>query len=241
MSVTMTVKQQQFNAAMEKYDKKPEYQLVGRVVSFAVIVLQVLLAVLTISQSIGPAQQVLVFAAAYIAADFINGLVHMFMDNNDDYESPAGPLVASFHLHHRTPRYKKNNVLFVYYHESGAKIWLAFFLVFAVLGVWQGVLSGVAAYGVLYFSVLSSIAEVSHYLCHVPLSGMTRFLGQIGLLMSKRHHRPHHTEDNVNYAFLNGMTDPLLNVIAKHVYPGYKKTTDIHYAQYAGADTENRA
>jgi hypothetical protein len=241
MSPTLAEKQQQFNAAMERYEKRPESRGVGQAVSFINVGLQMVLAALTIPQSIGPGRQVLTFGVAYILADFLNGLVHMYMDNNDGYTSPAGPLIASFHLHHRTPRYKKNPLLVVYYQESGSKIWLAFFLVCGVLGVWQGVLTGVAAYGALYFAVLSSVAEVAHYLCHVPQSEPTRFLGRLGILLSKRHHMRHHTEDNLHYAFLNGMTDPLLNLIAKKIYSGYKNTTDLHYACYKGTDTENRA
>jgi hypothetical protein len=61
-----------------------------------------------------------------------------------------------------------------------------------------------------------------------------------GLLLSKRHHGRHHIEDNVNYAFLNGMSDPLINIIAKKLYPGYKSTTDLHYALYEGKGTKNR-
>ena len=164
----------------------------------------------------------------------------MYMDNNDDYESPAGPLVASFHLHHKTPRYITKPLIAVYYHESGSKIWLTFFLVVAVAGVWLGAITGVAAYGVMYFSILSSVAEVSHYLCHAPSSGVTRFLGRARILLPVRYHVRHHVEDNVQYAFLNGMTDPLLNVIARILYRGYKTTTDTHYAMYEGAGTSNR-
>ncbi len=240
MTVQLTQKQQQFNAAMDKYENIHGYQLVGHVVSFVNVTFQTVLAVLALQQTIGPLRQVLIFALAYVFADFFNGLVHMYMDNNDDYKSLAGPLVASFHLHHKTPRYKQKPLIEVYYHESGAKIWLAFFLVFAVVGVWQGAITGVAAYGALYFSVLSSVAEISHYLCHIPKSWTARLLGKARILLSIHYHMRHHVEDNVNYAFLNGMTDPLLNAIAKAMFQGYKNTTDTHYAMYTGAGTSNR-
>jgi hypothetical protein len=179
----LTQKQQQFNVAMEKYEQIHGYQLVGHVVSFVNITLQAVLAVRVLQQTIGPLRQVLAFAAAYVLADFINGLIHMYMDNNDDYESLAGPLIASFHLHHKTPRYVQKPLIEVYYNESGSKIWLAFFLMFAVAGVWQGSIAGVAAYGTMYFSVLSSIAEVSHYLCHVPQPRAARLLGKVRILL----------------------------------------------------------
>jgi hypothetical protein len=240
MSVLLTQKQQQFNDAMDRYEKKQGYQRVGHVVSFVNVTLQAVLAALALQQSIGPIRQVFTFAAAYVLADFINGLVHMYMDSNDNYESLAGPLIASFHLHHQTPRYKRKPLLAVYYHESGAKIWQVFFLIISVLGVWQGAITGVAAYGAMYFSVLSSVAEVSHYLCHVPQPRAPLLPGKVGILLPIRHHTRHHAEDNVNYAFLNGMTDPLLNVIARIMSRGYKNTTDVHYARYTGVGTENR-
>lgn len=218
----------------------PGYQLSGHVASLANITLQAVLGVLALQQTIGPLGQLLTFAAAYVLADLVNGLVHMYMDANDDYESLAGPLIASFHLHHKTPRYKRKPLIQVYFHESGSKIWLVFFLALATAGVSLGALTGAAAYGAWYFSVLSSVAEVSHYLCHVPQSGAARFLGKAGVLLPIRHHMRHHVEDNVNYAFLNGMTDPLLNVIARFVSRGYKNTTDTHYALYTGAGTSNR-
>jgi hypothetical protein len=240
MTAQLTEKQQQFNAAMEKYETMPGYQLVGNVVSFVNTTLQAALAVLAFRHSIGPLGQVLTFAAALVLADFVNGLVHMYMDNNENYESLAGPLVASFHLHHKTPRYKQNPLPVVYYHESGSKIWLAFFLAIAVAGVWQGAITGAAAYGALYFSVLSCVAEVSHYCCHSQQPGAVRLLGRARILLPIRHHMRHHFEDNVNYAFLNGSTDPLLNVIARAMCRGYKNTTDTHYAMYTGAGTSNR-
>ena len=54
-------------------------------------------------QSIGAGWQVLAFLTAYLLTDLINGLVHMYMDNNDRHDSLAGPLFANFYLHHKIP------------------------------------------------------------------------------------------------------------------------------------------
>jgi sterol desaturase/sphingolipid hydroxylase (fatty acid hydroxylase superfamily) len=191
--------------------------------------------------SLGWPRQILVFFLAYIATDFINGLVHMYMDNNDDYSSPAGPLIASFHLHHQTPPYRPRNILLVYFNETGSKIWLVAILGAGAVLVRAGTISPVLAYMIMYFGVLSSVAELAHYRCHIRESKLTRFFGGTGLFISKRHHSRHHQEDNVNYAFLNGRSDPVLNLIARIVYPGYKNTTDRHFALYTGPGTENRA
>ena len=58
--------------------------------------------------------------------------------------------------------------------------------------------------------------------------------------MSPKYHARHHMQDNINYTFLNCATDPIVNLIAKLMYSGYKNTTDRHYERFAGKDTENR-
>jgi len=238
--VALGVKQSQFNAAMELYEKKRVYKLIGKTVSLANVSLQLYLLYLVLPLSLGLPLQAFALFAAYVTTDFLNGLVHMYMDNNDSYDSPAGPLIAAFHLHHQTPLYKKNNILLVYFNESGAKNWLVGYLLIAVWLIKTAALHPVIAYIIVYAGILSSVAEVSHYCCHVMDSGVTRYLRSAGLFLSKKHHAHHHIRDNVNYAFLNGLTDPLLNVIARKYYPGYKNTTDRHYAAYTGGGTANR-
>lgn len=240
MKQSLEKMQQGFNRAMELYEKKERYTLIGRFVSFINIGLQLYLLYRVFHFSIGIPLQIAAVLIAYIAADFINGWVHMFMDNNDKYNSMAGPLIASFHLHHRTPLYKRNNILKVYYHESGSKIWLVGYLLLTAIVTGKSYSNPFVSYTLVYIGILSSIAEVSHYLCHVSDYRFVKIFRYAGLLLSKKHHRRHHAEDNVSYAFLNGFTDPLLNSIARHLYAGYKNTTDLHYAQYTGKGTENR-
>ena len=236
----LEVKQRQFNAAMERYENVGIYKAIGKIVSALNISLQFYLLYLVLPLSIGLPLQILSFGAAYLAADFINGLVHLYMDANDDYDSPAGPLIAAFHLHHRTPLYQKRNILLVYFNESGSKIWLVGYLLLATILIRTTYIHPVISYMLLYTGILSSVAEVSHYCCHVTDSKITRYLSNLGLFLSKKHHGRHHVADNVNYAFLNGFADPLLNVIARKYSRGYKNTTDKHYAAYTGGGTANR-
>jgi sterol desaturase/sphingolipid hydroxylase (fatty acid hydroxylase superfamily) len=236
----LELKQRQFNAAMERYETEAAYRITGRVVSIANVSLQGVLLFLAWPASIGAPLQLAALAAAFVLADFVNGLVHMYMDANDDYTSIVGPLVAAFHLHHRTPRYREANLLAVYFNESGAKLWLVGFLLLSALAVRTLPVPPIVAWGLAYFGILSSVAEVSHYACHVLDSRWVRLLRGAGLLLSWRHHAPHHGRDNVNYAFLNGLTDPLLNAIARRGSTGYRNTTDRHYATYTGAGTANR-
>ncbi|MBI5848856.1 MAG: hypothetical protein HZB31_13095 [Nitrospirae bacterium] len=236
----LELKQREFNAAMERYEKVGIYKVIGKTVSVVNVSLQCYLLYLVIPVSIGLPLQLLAIFSSYLAADFLNGLVHMFMDSNDDYDSLAGPLIAAFHLHHKTPLYRKNNLLLVYFNESGAKIWLVGYLLIAVILISATSIQPVFSYIIVYIGILSSAAEVSHYCCHVSDSKIEQYLQYPGLLLSKKHHGLHHIADNVNYAFLNGFTDPLLNFIARNYSRGYKNTTDRHYTAYMGSGTANR-
>jgi sterol desaturase/sphingolipid hydroxylase (fatty acid hydroxylase superfamily) len=240
MTLELSEKQIQFNAAMERYLSMGRYKIFGRLVSTTNISLQIYLLWRIWPLSIGPAWQAVSLVSAFILTDFVNGLVHMFMDNNDRYDSFSGPLIANFHLHHKIMQYKKNNLLVVYFNESGSKIWLIgyLFAILQLLGMTGA--NPVALHVLVYIGILSSVAEVSHYLCHSSTSAAAMFLGNTGVLLSKRHHARHHLKDNNNYAFLNGFTDPLLNLIAVRLYRGYKNTTDIHYAHYVAVNTESR-
>ena len=225
---------------MELYTSKSRYRILGLSVSIINITLQCFLLYRIWPQSIGPVRQVISLVAAYLLTDFINGLVHMYMDNNDRYDSIDGPLIANFHLHHKTPQYKKHNLFVVYFMESGSKIWLVGYLLAVLLLCSVSGAAPVVLYILVYIGVLSSVAEVSHYLCHTSTSAAAGLLANCGLLLSKRHHARHHLQDNYSYAFLNGVSDPLLNRIAAVCCKGYKQHSDLHYAGYIGTVSESR-
>ena len=225
---------------MVLYTNHSLYENFGHFVSVVNISLQLYLASLVMPLSIGMIHQLIVVVAACLATDFINGLVHMYMDCNDSYDSLAGPLTANFHLHHKAPQYDINPLPIVYFRESGSKVWLVGYLLIVAFALNKMPTSPQLAYLLVYIGIFSSVAEVSHYLCHSSNSNMILFLGNCGVLLSKRHHARHHLEDNTNYAFLNGWSDPLLNMIARYFSPGYKNTTDRHYAHYERNETGRR-
>lgn len=228
----LRLKRAQFNAAMGLYEGGLRYKAFGKLVAAANVSLQAFLLYRASAQPAGSVRQALVFAAAYLAADFVNGLVHMHTDCMDDYEAPWGPLIANFHLHHKRPRYQDHPLPFVYFNESGSKVWLAPCLAAAALLSYAPGVSPSLVWGLAYFGVLSSAAEVSHYLAHNSTSRWALALGRCRLLLDKRLHARHHLEDNVSYTFLNALTDPLADLVAKRFYPGYKRGTDLHYAEY---------
>ena len=238
--MTLSAKQEQFNAAMALYTGTQRYRVLGLTVSVLNVFLQFYLLYRVWPHSIGIVRQIIALGAAYILTDFINGLVHMYMDNNDRYTSIDGPLIANFHLHHKTPQYRKRNLLLVYFMESGSKVWLVPYLLLVLLMQSMSAIDPMVFYILVYIGILSCVAEVSHYLCHTSTSATACFLGDCGLLLSKRHHARHHLQDNNGYAFLNGCSDPLLNLIAATVCKGYKQRSDLHYALYDGVDSERR-
>jgi hypothetical protein len=237
--VTVEEKQQQFNAAMTLYSSRKVYALFGTVVAVVNCSLQLYLLWRVFSLSIGVVQQLALLWVAYLLTDFINGLVHIYMDNNDNYTSLAGPLIANFHLHHKTPLYRKHSLPVVYFVESGSKVWLVGYLAVVAWLITVAPLPPQCAWLLIYVGILSSWAEVSHYLCHSSTAAPVQLLAQCGFLLAKRHHARHHLEDNCNYAFLNGWSDPLLNVIAR-CYPGYRNTTDQHFAGYDAGSSDSR-
>lgn len=240
MEDIIKVKQKEYNDAMKFYEERQIYQVFSRCIAIVNVSVQVILTFIVLPTKIGIGWQLFSLILAYLMADFINGLVHMYMDNNDYYKSIAGPLVASFHLHHKKPLYKKNKIIVVYFNESGSKIWLAALSILAIIVISIFDINPVILHIILYFSIFSCIAEVSHYLCHVSDGKFVGAFRKSGLILGKHHHGRHHLEDNVNYAFLNGVSDPLINIIAKKFYPGYKNTTDRHYENYQGKGTKNR-
>lgn len=233
------MKQAQFNAAMALYESRGRYKLFGKFVAAAIVSMQAFLLFRVFGLSIGPARQLAAFAAAYLLADFVNGLVHLYSDHMDDYESLGGPLVANFHLHHKRPRYKDNNLAVMYFNESGSKVWLVPCLAALCWLSFRPGMDPALLTALVYAGVLSSVAEVSHYLAHNSVSPAAAFLARAGLLLGKKRHARHHLEDNVSYTFLNGFTDPLVDRIARKFYTGYKNGTDLHYAKYT-APIEDR-
>ncbi len=234
-------KQLQFNRAMDRYGSKLRYTAVNRIVSFINIAFQPVFLIYAFLTPVSPETHLIVFLAAYTAADLVNGIVHMILDNSSGYTGWTGPFVAAFHLHHRNPRYKVRNIMSVYVGEAGFKIWLAIYSLAAGAVILFADIPGPLIYGLVYFNIFSCIAEVSHYCCHVPDPPIPRKFRTLRLLLPKKYHmRNHHFRDNHSYAFLNGMSDPLLNLIARLFFKGYKSTTDLHYALYTGEDTENR-
>ena len=229
---------------MARYNNNPLYQKAGLICSSLIVSLQVMSITYTLHawQGINPFYLFALFIFAYIVTDFINGLAHLYMDNNTQYKGLLGPFVAAFHLHHLTPQYTKKHPVMVYFYESGSKFWLFFYLFMLVWAQYQFQLSFKMQFFFTWIGLLSSFAEVSHYWCHHTKhqSSLIRFLQNSGILLSQKHHMIHHVSDNKNYSFLNGISDPLINCIAYALYDGYKNNADKHAKSYMGAQTNNR-
>jgi sterol desaturase/sphingolipid hydroxylase (fatty acid hydroxylase superfamily) len=233
-------KEQEYKQAMDTFHRNPFYNRAGVGVSAVIMTLQAL-SLAGIDWALSPVHYALLFVAAYLVTDFVNGLVHMYMDNNHDYTSIVGPLIAVFHLHHKLPRYTDRHPALIYILESGSKNWLVVYLAFVVCAQHTIGLPPWLNFVLVMVGVLSSFAEVSHFLCHNSTSAGVRLLQRCGILLQPAHHALHHERDNVNYAFLNGVTDPLLNAIARRTCHGYITRVDRHVRAYDGPKSSNRA
>ncbi|MDP1614792.1 MAG: fatty acid desaturase CarF family protein [Methylococcales bacterium] len=230
------IKVREFSSAIEQYYAFPEYVAFETFLAIMVVALQ-LLSVFQVVQSYHFYSGFLLIISmiiAYLATDFFNGLVHMIVDNNTSYTSLAGPFIAAFHMHHFKLKYTEKHPLHIYFTESGHKFWLVVYLVFLNCLQKYVALDPNLNLGLVSFGILSSFAEVSHYWCHNVQKNnpIILFLQKHRILLSLKHHRFHHIRDNVNYAFLNGVSDPLLNIIARKYYTGYKSRSDKHVATY---------
>lgn len=231
------VKVREFGDAIEKYQSFSVYINFETLLSVIVVILQAL-SLINVIQTYHFQSGIFLILSIFISClttDFFNGLVHMIVDNNVNYTSIVGPFIAAFHMHHFKLKYTKKHPLTIYFTESGHKFWLVIYLI---------LLTGMQKYlnlnanlnlGLVTFGILSSVAEVSHYWCHNPPQNnvIISCLQKYQLLLSLKHHRIHHIHDNMNYAFLNGISDPLLNIIARNCYKGYKNRSDQHVAMYS--------
>ena len=233
-----------FQSAMDKYHANPVYQRTGHVIATIIVILQGLTALRCYQSypTIHGMQLILPLLCAIFVTDFINGLVHLYMDNNTRYHTRLGPFIAAFHMHHLKPKYTEKHPFLVYFNESGSKFWLVVYL--GLLYGFQCTLTIPLEvnFGLVCIGILSSVAEVSHYWCHQGYNAhrLIRVLQKNKILLSKKHHLIHHCSDNKNYAFLNGLSDPLINWIAARWYAGYKNHSDQHAKAYQGPQTSNR-
>ncbi len=225
-------KQAAFREAMARYEGRPIYKGIDRACSVLNLGLQAVLLWKAFSIHLPLGWLLLALVLAYVLADFFNGLTHLLMDHADQYASFVGPLIAKFHLHHKLLYYPVQPLPVVYFQESGAKIWMVFYL--AALLAFARHLPPFALHLLTYVAIWSSVAEVSHYLCHNSNAKAARWLAEAGLLLRKPHHAAHHQQDNTRYCFLNGMADPLVDWIARKWFRGYKNDTDLHFLGYSG-------
>lgn len=237
----LTVKVDAFSKAIKTYQTHWFYRHCGEVVSSFIVLLQII-TLIKLYQTYDHTNLfilIFIFIIAYSITDFVNGFVHMMMDNNTHYTSLVGPFIAAFHLHHATPKYTKRHPVKVYFDESGSKFWLLVYLLLLVLAQHTWSLNYRIDFGLVCVGILSSVAELSHYWCHnaTKKNKIIKYLQAHHILLSNKYHAIHHTADNIQYCFLNGMADPLINRIARHWYKGYKQHADQHVAAYEATTT----
>jgi len=100
----MNSKQVEYNRAMYQYHTNPIYGFVNQLIAWMILALQVYTVYNLFRdenvRKIRLIKVIIILIASYIMADFISGVGHAWADNNTNYKSPIGPLIAAFHLHH---------------------------------------------------------------------------------------------------------------------------------------------
>lgn len=230
----------EYGKAMELYLKYPFYNKMWWLTSSLTVSFQILSVYLLFADIVWGFWVLPVIIISFLVTDLVNGAIHMFMDNNTNYTSTTGPFIAAFHLHHKFPKYKNKNILRIYFEETGQKYWLVFYMTGIFLLQINGGISGAIELLLVSFSIFSSFAEVSHFLCHNSRSKSVKMLQKLRILLPYEHHLEHHSRDNMNYAFLNGVSDPILNRVASFWFKGYKHHADLHSKAYKGPVTGNR-
>lgn len=232
----MNKKQQDYEVAITKYNTNPWYTRIEFFSSIIIVALQCITAANLFFYHVPI--HLLAFAMmliiTYFLTDFINGIVHMVVDNSAHYTSVIGPFVAAFNLHHTRLTYKSKHVIKIYFEESGHKLWLVFYLIILFTMQCSISINFYINVGLVALGIFSSFAELSHFWCHHASQShpLIRVLQQYRLLLCVHHHKIHHRDDNVNYAFLNGWSDPILNVIARYCCAGYKNRSDQYVMRY---------
>lgn len=146
--------------------------------------------------------------AALLTADFISGLVHWFADTCGNESWPiVGPhLILPFRLHHLDPK----SILEHDFIETNGSLFLLTNITLA-FGLYSD--SSLIQIYFLVFSLFTAFTNQFHKYAH---SGKTprfiSFLLKARLVLSQRHHRLHHLENQTRaYCITNGWLNSLLD------------------------------
>lgn len=155
---------------------------------------------------------------AYVLTDFVNGIIHMIVDNLTYDKGDIGALITGFHTHHDKDngiiRDKKYKHIHPFISNVGSKHWLAILLYISL----RIKLDERVHLGLFMFGVFSIFAEYSHYASHtIKDNSLINVLRRLGVMLKPDYHMIHHDHGEY-YAFLNGMTDPLINYISYVLY-----------------------
>lgn len=238
---TVDTKAKEYAVAIEKYYGIAWYGRVEVFSSVIVVSLQIVTLIKLFENYTATSIIAIIATAifAYIITDFISGIAHMIGDSNTHYTSIIGPFIAVFHLHHSKLIYKNKHPIKIYFYESGQKFWMILYLSALLIMQSYANVAFCLDLFLVAIGIFSSFAELSHFWCHnkTQCNIIIQSLQKYRILLSMQHHGFHHRNDNTHYAFLNGMTDPLVNLIANHFCKGYKNHADLHLT--APADTQN--
>uniref|UniRef100_A0A6C0IMK7 Lipid desaturase domain-containing protein n=1 Tax=viral metagenome TaxID=1070528 RepID=A0A6C0IMK7_9ZZZZ len=154
-----------------------------------------------------------------ITADFISGLVHIYLDNSKvNYsETIIDYFKIGFQVHHLYPIFQ-----WVYYkdfqphYEANTIFFINIVMSIVNILTYNSLL-------IHYTLYLTLVMQMNHYWCHAIITKkhvpyIVHKLQDFGLLLNYKVHAKHHITFDNSFCFVNGICDPIFNYISKHKY-----------------------
>ena len=166
----------------------------------------------------------------FMTADYISAFTHCFYIDDSysqkDYPVEDGYLVVDVlygyaSLHHIFPSNWKDIPDLTIVTSTLFGFIIPFLLIYFI----RDIPIKLTSYFIFLFLILSPI---SHKYAHEKLHKretpfIIDILSEYGILLSPKNHQKHHIENNYNWSFLSGKTDPIFNILTKTLCEKYKK------------------
>jgi len=141
-------------------------------------------------------------------ADFISGLLHIFLDNYTGDNPYIKPHAQGFQNHHADPKEFTQREIFTVFTEPGHSV-----ILFNLIN------SYFLNFYFLIFTGLVNIVQLTHYQAHCinhktfskSVADFFIILQKYGIILSTENHSKHHKTFDNNFCILTGWANPVLN------------------------------
>lgn len=161
--------------------------------------------------------------AGFIFADFLSGIAHIFLDHIISHKNPLfGEVAICFNMHHLDPKEitHENPIQLIKTPFSlGSPVMIATIAI--------GYFSGSIWFTLLTFWTITFLvlAQVVHRIAHfgTPSNKVIAFLQKVRILLPSKEHMEHHQNgEQTQFCILNGICNPVVNLIAPYIERCFK-------------------